>query len=57
MSFNRFLVKLGMDPCFHYLISGGDQSLVISNELPEDDPFQGIFDHLILLAWDNKMKD
>ena len=51
MSFNRFLVKLGMDPCFHYLISGGDQSLGISNELPEDDPFQGIFDHLILLSW------
>ena len=26
---------------FNYLISGGDQSLVISNELPEDDPHQG----------------
>eukprot|EP00055_Hartaetosiga_balthica_P014033 m.74996 g.74996 ORF g.74996 m.74996 type:complete len:168 (+) comp8466_c1_seq1:123-626(+) len=26
---------------FRYTISGGDQSLVISNELPEDDPHQG----------------
>ena len=26
---------------FNYLISGDDQSLVISNELPEDDPHQG----------------
>ena len=24
-----------------YLIAGGDQSLVVSNELPEDDPAQG----------------
>ncbi len=30
--------------CFRYLISGGDQSLVISNELPEDDPHAGAAD-------------
>ncbi len=34
----------GIDKCFHYLISGGDQSLVISNELPEDDPHAGAAD-------------
>jgi N-acetylmuramic acid 6-phosphate (MurNAc-6-P) etherase len=31
-------------PCFRYLISGGDESLVISNELPEDDPHAGAHD-------------
>eukprot|EP00052_Salpingoeca_macrocollata_P020553 m.173075 g.173075 ORF g.173075 m.173075 type:complete len:639 (+) comp21291_c0_seq7:49-1965(+) len=31
-------------PLFAYLISGDDQSLVISNELPEDDPGQGAAD-------------
>ena len=40
-SFNRLLVHYSMMPCFKYIISGGDESLVISNELPEDDPTQG----------------
>ncbi len=26
---------------FHFRISGGDQSLIVSNELPEDDPVAG----------------
>lgn len=34
--------------CFKYCISGGDESLVISNELPEDDPRQ-VLAHLLSL--------
>ena len=41
-AYNRLLGQFGHAPCFHYLISGGDESLIISNELPEDDPPQGI---------------
>lgn len=41
-AYNRLLHHLGNKPCFHYLTSGGDVSLIISNELPEDDPPQGI---------------
>lgn len=39
-AFNRMLVKNypGTKPCFHYLISGGDEALIVSKELPEDDP-------------------
>ena len=37
-AFNSLLRQLGKEPCFGYLISGGDESLIISNELPEDDP-------------------
>lgn len=37
-AFNGLLRQLGKEPCFGYLISGGDESLIISNELPEDDP-------------------
>lgn len=44
LSFNRLVESLGENPCFEYLISGGDESLVISNELPEDDPLQGAKD-------------
>ena len=40
-AYNRLLHHLGREPCFRYLIAGGDQSLIISNELPEDDPPQG----------------
>eukprot|EP00053_Salpingoeca_punica_P018428 m.180612 g.180612 ORF g.180612 m.180612 type:complete len:747 (-) comp17431_c1_seq1:1475-3715(-) len=41
--FNRLLLSLqpGALPCFQYLLAGGDPSLVISNELPEDDPHLG----------------
>ena len=41
-AYNRLLSVIGVAPCFHYLIAGGDQSLVISNELPEDNPPQGM---------------
>ena len=37
-TFNNLLRQLGREPCFCYLISGGDESLIVSNELPEDDP-------------------
>ena len=40
-AYNRILSRFGHTPCFHYLIAGGDVSLIISNELPEDDPPQG----------------
>jgi N-acetylmuramic acid 6-phosphate (MurNAc-6-P) etherase len=43
-AYNRILTVSGHTPCFHYLIAGGDQSLIISNELPEDDPPQGAED-------------
>ena len=41
-SYNRILCQFHpeLQHCFRYCISGGDQSLVISNELPEDDPHQ-----------------
>ena len=42
-SFNKLLVHHSMKPCFKYIISGGDESLVLSNELPEDDPTQGMY--------------
>eukprot|EP01147_Barroeca_monosierra_P007280 gene7280-9711_t len=42
-SYNRLLSihHPELQHCFKYCISGGDESLVISNELPEDDPRQG----------------
>eukprot|EP00049_Salpingoeca_infusionum_P009545 m.161685 g.161685 ORF g.161685 m.161685 type:complete len:589 (-) comp14364_c1_seq9:299-2065(-) len=45
-SFNRILAKYHPEVpmTFRYCISGGDESLVISNELPEDDPAAGIAD-------------
>jgi hypothetical protein len=30
-----------LPPMFHYCISGGDEALVLSKELPEDDPVLG----------------
>lgn len=42
--FNDYLRRLHLKPCFHYLISGGDSALLLSDELPEDDPAQGAFD-------------
>ncbi|EGD79396.1 hypothetical protein PTSG_12927 [Salpingoeca rosetta] len=47
-SYNRILHQFHpeLQRCFRYCISGGDQSLVISNELPEDDPSQGAADLL-----------
>lgn len=41
-TFNRVLKVLGKPPCFKYLISGGDKSLIMSMELPEDDPITGM---------------
>eukprot|EP00730_Choanoeca_flexa_P000104 TRINITY_DN10045_c0_g1_i2.p1 TRINITY_DN10045_c0_g1~~TRINITY_DN10045_c0_g1_i2.p1 ORF type:complete len:595 (+),score=84.81 TRINITY_DN10045_c0_g1_i2:158-1786(+) len=45
-SFNRIIRQHHphIADCFHYCISGGDESLVISNELPEDDPHAGAAD-------------
>ncbi|EDQ86366.1 uncharacterized protein MONBRDRAFT_28326 [Monosiga brevicollis MX1] len=45
-AFNRILRAHHPDVgvCFQYCISGGDESLVISNELPEDDPHAGTAD-------------
>eukprot|EP00051_Salpingoeca_urceolata_P001511 m.41479 g.41479 ORF g.41479 m.41479 type:complete len:602 (+) comp11463_c0_seq3:16-1821(+) len=43
-SLNTVLRASGKSPCFRFLISGGEQSLVISNELPEDDPAAGVAD-------------
>eukprot|EP00040_Diaphanoeca_grandis_P044888 m.14021 g.14021 ORF g.14021 m.14021 type:complete len:609 (-) comp9984_c0_seq1:88-1914(-) len=31
-------------PCFRYLLSGGDEALIVSKELPEDDPHLGAAD-------------
>ena len=47
-AYNRLLHHLGNKPCFHYLTSGGDVSLIISNELPEDDPPLGIINSLLM---------
>jgi N-acetylmuramic acid 6-phosphate (MurNAc-6-P) etherase len=35
---NRVLEAAGVAPCFRYLISGGDPAILLSDELPEDDP-------------------
>mmetsp|Transcript_35352 Transcript_35352/g.88874 ORF Transcript_35352/g.88874 Transcript_35352/m.88874 type:complete len:375 (-) Transcript_35352:48-1172(-) len=51
-AFNRQLRAAARPPtaeCFHYLIAGGDQSLVLSQELPEDDPNAGVRDLTALL--------
>jgi N-acetylmuramic acid 6-phosphate (MurNAc-6-P) etherase len=37
-SFNRITRQAGMDPCFHYLIAGGDLALIKAQEGAEDDP-------------------
>ncbi|XP_071952589.1 glucokinase regulatory protein-like [Antedon mediterranea] len=39
--FNELLVELGLEPCFDYLIAGGDKALFTSQEAPEDDPVSG----------------
>ena len=40
---NRLLAQLrpGATPCFKYRVSGGDEALIVSKELPEDDPHLG----------------
>lgn len=42
--YNRVLCAAGVRPLFHYLISGGDSALLLSDELPEDDPVEGARD-------------
>jgi hypothetical protein len=42
--YNRILASAGIRPLFHYLISGGDSALLLSDELPEDDPIEGAED-------------
>jgi hypothetical protein len=43
---NRLLARLrpGTAPCFKYRVSGGDEALIVSKELPEDDPHLGASD-------------
>uniref|UniRef100_A0A8C5MBX2 Glucokinase regulatory protein n=1 Tax=Leptobrachium leishanense TaxID=445787 RepID=A0A8C5MBX2_9ANUR len=40
-SFNRLLKGLHKTPCYTYIISGGDRSIVTSQEAPEDNPRLG----------------
>ena len=42
--YNCILAAAGIRPLFHYLISGGDSALLLSDELPEDDPVVGASD-------------
>ena len=42
--FNKLMINLGKKPIFHYLVSGGDSALLFSDELPEDDAYQGAED-------------
>lgn len=35
---NRLMARAKGEECFRYLLSGGDEALIISKELPEDDP-------------------
>ncbi|XP_029452225.1 glucokinase regulatory protein isoform X2 [Rhinatrema bivittatum] len=40
-SFNKLLKGLHRKPCYTYIISGGDRSLVSAQEAPEDNPLLG----------------
>ena len=40
-TYNELAAKAEMDALFHYLIAGGDEALIVSKELPEDDPKLG----------------
>ena len=40
-SLNRLLRYFKKDPCFGYLVAGGDKVLIVGDELPEDDPPRG----------------
>ncbi|CAH2245364.1 glucokinase regulatory [Pelobates cultripes] len=40
-SFNRLLKGLHKTPCYSYIISGGDRSIVSSQEAPEDNAMMG----------------
>jgi hypothetical protein len=46
LQLNQLLARLHPDaaPCFKYRISGGDEALIVSKELPEDDPHLGAAD-------------
>jgi N-acetylmuramic acid 6-phosphate (MurNAc-6-P) etherase len=48
--FNRILASRSLPAVFAYRISGGDVSLLVSNELPEDDPEAGAADLMAALA-------
>ena len=37
-TFNRLAAQIGIEPCFHYLIAGGDPALIKAKEGSEDDP-------------------
>ena len=37
-TFNRLAAQIGIEPCFHYLIAGGDLALIRAQEGAEDDP-------------------
>jgi len=37
-TFNRLASQIGLEPCFHYLIAGGDLALIRAKEGAEDDP-------------------
>jgi len=37
-AFNRMALHVGIAPCFHYLIAGGDLALIKAKEGAEDDP-------------------
>ena len=37
-TFNRLAAQIGLEPCFHYLIAGGDPALIKAKEGAEDDP-------------------
>ena len=47
--YNQILASVGIRPLFHYLISGGDSALLLSDELPEDDPVVGASDLELLV--------
>jgi hypothetical protein len=38
---NAELARRGLSPCVRYSLSGGDPAIVLSIELPEDDPNTG----------------
>jgi N-acetylmuramic acid 6-phosphate (MurNAc-6-P) etherase len=44
--FNQILqYELGQKPVFSYCCAGGDSALLLSDELPEDSPIEGILDY------------
>ncbi|XP_065179250.1 glucokinase regulatory protein-like isoform X1 [Sycon ciliatum] len=43
-TFNQILKDAGHPACFKYSISGGDEALIVSKEMPEDSPVLGVQD-------------